>query len=51
MADTRLIPESVSQHNAIINALKEHDVEAAVMGLENNWRFAMEVLVRKMGEE
>lgn len=51
MADTRLLPESVAQHNAIINDLKEHDIEAAMKGLEKNWRFAMEVLVRKMGEE
>jgi DNA-binding GntR family transcriptional regulator len=51
MADTRLLPESVAQHNAIINALKEHDIEAVMKGLEDNWRFAMEVLIRKMGEE
>jgi DNA-binding GntR family transcriptional regulator len=51
MADTRLLPESVAQHNAIINALKEHDLEAVMKGLEDNWRFAMEVLIRKMGEE
>ena len=51
MADTRLIPESVSQHDTIINALKKHDIETAVRALEDNWRFAMEVLVRKMGEE
>jgi DNA-binding GntR family transcriptional regulator len=51
MADTRLIPESVSQHNAIIKALKEHNIEDAVKGLEGNWRFAMEMLIRKMGEE
>jgi DNA-binding GntR family transcriptional regulator len=51
MADTRLIPESVSQHNAIINALKAHNIENAVKCLEGNWRFAMEMLIRKMGEE
>lgn len=51
MADTRLIPESVSQHNAIINGLREHKIEDAVKGIEDNWRFAMQVLVRKMGEE
>jgi DNA-binding GntR family transcriptional regulator len=32
-------------------ALKEHDIVAAIKGLEKNWRFAMEVLIRKMGEE
>ena len=51
MADTRLLPESVTQHNKIIKALKEHDVEAALKRLEENWRFGMEVLLRKMGEE
>jgi DNA-binding GntR family transcriptional regulator len=51
MADTRLLPESVAQHNAIINDLKEHHIEAATEGLEKNWRFGMEVLIRKMGEE
>ena len=51
MADTRLLLESVAQHNAIIGDLKKHDIEAAVKGLEKNWRFGMEVLIRKMGEE
>ena len=51
MADTQLIPESVSQHNAIIDGLREHKIEDAVKGIEDNWRFAMQVLVRKMGEE
>jgi DNA-binding GntR family transcriptional regulator len=51
MSDTRLIPQSVLQHKAIIRALQRHDVDAAVKGLEDNWRFAMEVLLRKMGEE
>jgi DNA-binding GntR family transcriptional regulator len=51
MADTRLLPESVAQHNAIIDDLKQHDIEAAIKGLEKNWRFGMEVLIRKMGEE
>jgi hypothetical protein len=51
MADTRLLPESVAQHNAIIHDLREHDIDAAIKGLEKNWRFGMEVLIRKMGEE
>jgi DNA-binding GntR family transcriptional regulator len=51
MADPRLLPESVAQHNAIIKHLKERDIEAATMSLEKNWRFGMEVLIRKMGEE
>jgi DNA-binding GntR family transcriptional regulator len=51
MADPRLLPESVAQHSAIIKDLKAHDIEAATRGLEKNWRFGMEVLIRKMGEE
>lgn len=51
MADPRLLPESVAQHNVIINALKDHDIEAAIKGLDENWRLGMEVLIRKMGEE
>lgn len=51
MADTRLIPESVAQHNAVIADLKKNDMDAAIRSLEGNWRFGMEVLIRKMGEE
>jgi DNA-binding GntR family transcriptional regulator len=51
MADTRLLPESVAQHKVIISALKKRHIEAAIKGLEENWRFGMEVLLRKMGEE
>lgn len=51
MSETQLILESVSQHNAVINALNKHDIEAAVRGIEDNWRFSLEVLIRKMGEE
>lgn len=51
MSDTRLIPESVTHHNRIIRALQRHDIDSAARGLEENWRFAMEVLIRKMGEE
>jgi len=42
--------QTFHQHDEIIRSLKGHDVEAAVKALENNWRFAMEVLIRKMGE-
>jgi DNA-binding GntR family transcriptional regulator len=51
MADTGLLHESVAQHEIIISALKKHHIEAAMKGLEDNWRFGMEVLLRKMGEE
>jgi|ERR1700733_9553916 len=49
MADTRLLPESVAQHNAIIDDLKQHDTEAAMKGLEKNWRFGMEGAHQKDG--
>src|SRR5579864_6695823 len=39
MADPRLIPQSVSQHNAIIDAMKKRDTEAVVKRLEDNRRF------------
>jgi DNA-binding GntR family transcriptional regulator len=51
MAEAHLIPESVKQHKAIIKALRAHDADGAIRALEKNWRFAMEVLIRKMGEE
>jgi DNA-binding GntR family transcriptional regulator len=51
MLSISLVPESVRHHDKVIEALKRHDVEAAVAALEENWRFGMEVLVRKMGEE
>ena len=51
MADTRLLPESAAQHDAVIRALKERDLEAAIQRLEENWRFGMEVLIMKIGEE
>jgi DNA-binding GntR family transcriptional regulator len=49
MADTRLLPESVAQHNAIIDDLKQHDIAAAMKGLEKNWRFGMEGTHQKDG--
>jgi DNA-binding GntR family transcriptional regulator len=51
MLSISLVPESVRHHDKVIEALKRHDVEASVAALEENWRFGMEVLVRKMGEE
>jgi len=51
MANSCLIPDSVNQHKRIIHALQAHDIDAAAKALENNWRFGMEVLIRKMGEE
>lgn len=51
MGNTQLIPESVARHNAIIRAIRQNDVEGALRSLQDNWRFTLEVLIRKMGEE
>jgi DNA-binding GntR family transcriptional regulator len=51
MSDARLVLESAAQHDAIIRALKERDIERAIKGVEENWRFGMEVLITKMCRE
>jgi DNA-binding GntR family transcriptional regulator len=53
MAETRLLPESVAQHNEIIRALKERDIEAAMKGLDQNWRWGGKGSrgIWEMGEE
>src|SRR6202158_1908030 len=51
MADAQLIAESVAQHAGIIDSLKRRDIETAVKGLAWNWRFGMQLLLRRMGEE
>jgi DNA-binding GntR family transcriptional regulator len=51
MADTELISMSVAQHEGIIKHLKRGDLEAALKALEHNYRFGMQALLRKMGEE
>jgi hypothetical protein len=50
-ADTRLLPESLAQHNAIIDDLKQHDIDADMKGLEKSGRLGREVLLGEMGEE
>ncbi len=51
MSDLKLIPMSVRQHNAIIDAIQKEDLEALLNGVERNYRFGMQILLRKMGEE
>jgi len=51
MAESNLTSISVSQHNAIIAAFGRGDLEAALEALEENYRFGMEALLRKMGEQ
>ena len=50
MADSRLRPISVAQHNAIIAALRRGDIDASLKAIEENYRFGMEALLRMMDE-
>jgi DNA-binding GntR family transcriptional regulator len=51
MADSKLIPTSVAQHQDIIAAFQGNDLEAGIKAIEENYVFGMQVLLRKMGEE
>ena len=51
MSDTSLLPTSAAQHDAILGALRKHDIEAALKAIEANYILGMQVLLRKMGEE
>ena len=51
MTQPGLTSVSVSQHKAIMAAFQRGDVKAALEALEENYRFGMEALLRKMGEE
>jgi DNA-binding GntR family transcriptional regulator len=51
MTESHLTSVSVSQHEAIMAAFARDDVKAALEALEENYRFGMEALLRKMGEE
>jgi DNA-binding GntR family transcriptional regulator len=51
MADSGLIPTSAQQHRQIIAAFQHKDLEAGIQAIEENYRFGMQVLLRKMGEE
>jgi DNA-binding GntR family transcriptional regulator len=51
MADSKLIPTSGTQHREIIAAFERKDLEAGLKAIEENYRFGMQVLLRKMGEE
>jgi DNA-binding GntR family transcriptional regulator len=51
MAESALTSISVSQHDAIIDAFGRGDLKAALEALEENYRFGMEALLRKMGEQ
>jgi DNA-binding GntR family transcriptional regulator len=51
MADSGLIPTSAQQHRQIIAAFQHKNLEAGIQAIEENYRFGMQVLLRKMGEE
>ena len=50
MRDATLVAASVAQHLRIIEALEEGDFERAVREIEENWRFALEMLLVRLGE-
>ncbi|MCF8566233.1 GntR family transcriptional regulator [Alicyclobacillus tolerans] len=45
MWDAELIERSIEQHQKVINALSEHDIEQAERALQENWRTGMESLL------
>jgi DNA-binding GntR family transcriptional regulator len=45
-----LIAESTGQHKKIIDALRSKDLDAAVLGVMENWRFGMEAVLIQLGE-
>ena len=50
MRDATLVAASVAQHLRIIGALEAGDFERAVREIEENWRFALEMLLVRLGE-
>jgi DNA-binding GntR family transcriptional regulator len=50
MRDASLVAASVAQHLRVIDALESSDLERAVRELEENWRFALEMLLVRLGE-
>jgi len=51
MVDAARISTSAAQHRAILSAIRRGDMEAIVKGIETNYLFGMQVILRKMGEE
>jgi DNA-binding GntR family transcriptional regulator len=50
MRDVSLARASVAQHLRVIDALEANDLDRAVRELEENWRFALETLLVRLGE-
>jgi len=51
MAEGHLTAISVAQHKAIMAAFRRGDIKLALAELEENYRFGMQALLQKMGEE
>jgi len=50
MRDATLVAASVAQHLRVIDALERGELDRAVQELEENWRFALETLLVRLGE-
>lgn len=50
MADKSLIAISTKQHRGIVAAFKRGDLATALLAIEENYRFGMQMLLSKMGE-
>ena len=50
MRDRELITTSVVQHQNIIEAITNKDINTAAEHLETNWQYTMEFLLRKLSE-
>jgi len=50
MRDASLVAASVAQHLRVIEALEAKELDRAVRELEENWRFALETLLVRLGE-
>lgn len=50
MRDATLVAASVAQHLRVIEALEAKELDRAVRELEENWRFALDTLLLRLGE-
>jgi DNA-binding GntR family transcriptional regulator len=51
MADIELIPISAQQHDAIIGSIRKRNLKELLKAVKMNYRFGMQILLRKMEEE
>jgi hypothetical protein len=50
MSHLNLISTSASQHRSIIRAIAKRDLPTVLSGIEVNYAFGMQILLRRMGE-